>query len=38
VITGWMVAGLGLILLGVALGSGVLRFGRSTEAVEPARP
>jgi drug/metabolite transporter (DMT)-like permease len=37
-ITGWMVAGLGLILLGVALGSGVLRVGRSTEAVEPARP
>jgi drug/metabolite transporter (DMT)-like permease len=37
-ITGWMVAGLGLILLGVALGSGVIRVGRSTEAVEPARP
>jgi drug/metabolite transporter (DMT)-like permease len=37
-ITGWMVAGLGLILLGVALGSGVLRFGRSAEVVEPARP
>jgi drug/metabolite transporter (DMT)-like permease len=37
-ITGWMVAGLGLILLGVALGSGVLRVGRRTEAVEPARP
>jgi drug/metabolite transporter (DMT)-like permease len=37
-ITGWMVAGLGLILLGVALGSGVLRFGRSAEIAEPARP
>ncbi len=37
-ITGWMVAGLGLILLGVALGSGVLRFGRSAEVAEPARP
>jgi drug/metabolite transporter (DMT)-like permease len=37
-ITGWMVAGLGLILLGVALGSGVLRVGRSPEVVEPARP
>jgi drug/metabolite transporter (DMT)-like permease len=37
-ITGLMVAGLGLILLGVALGSGVLGFGRSAEVVEPARP
>ncbi|HET9673519.1 MAG TPA: DMT family transporter [Gaiellaceae bacterium] len=37
-ITGLMVAGLVLILLGVALGSGVLRFGRSPEVVEPARP
>ena len=37
-ITGWMVAGLALILLGVALGSGVVRFGRRAEAVEPAHP
>ena len=33
-----MLAGLALILFGVALGSGVVRFGRSAEAVEPARP
>ena len=33
-----MLVGLALILSGVALGSGVLRFGRSAEAVEPARP
>jgi drug/metabolite transporter (DMT)-like permease len=37
-ITGWMVAGLGLILLGVALGSGVLRLGRRSELAEPAHP
>ena len=37
-ITGWMVAGLGLILLGVALGSGVLRLGRRAEVAEPVHP
>jgi drug/metabolite transporter (DMT)-like permease len=37
-ITGWMVVGLALILAGVALGSGLLRPGPSSEAVEPARP
>jgi drug/metabolite transporter (DMT)-like permease len=37
-ITGWMVAGLVLILAGVALGSGLLRPSQSPEAVEPARP
>ena len=37
-ITGWMVAGLVLILVGVALGSGVLRMTRPPEAVAPVRP
>ena len=37
-VTGWMIAGLLLILSGVALGSGVLRPARAPEAVEPARP
>ena len=37
-ITGWMVAGLALILLGVALGSGVLRMTRPPDAVAPVRP
>ncbi len=37
-ITGWMVAGLALILVGVALGSGVLRMTRPPEAVAPVRP
>jgi drug/metabolite transporter (DMT)-like permease len=38
VVTGWMVFGLGLILSGVALGSGLLKPGaRPAEAVEPAR-
>jgi drug/metabolite transporter (DMT)-like permease len=38
VITGLMVLGLGLILAGVALGSGLLRPVGRAEAVEPARP
>jgi drug/metabolite transporter (DMT)-like permease len=33
-----MLVGLALILSGVSLGSGVVRFGRRAEAVEPARP
>jgi drug/metabolite transporter (DMT)-like permease len=37
-VTGWMIAGLLLILSGVALGSGVLRPARAPEAAEPARP
>jgi drug/metabolite transporter (DMT)-like permease len=37
-VTGWMIAGLLLILSGVALGSGLLRPARAAEAVEPARP
>jgi drug/metabolite transporter (DMT)-like permease len=37
VVTGWMVFGLGLILSGVALGSGLLKPG-ARPAVEPARP
>jgi drug/metabolite transporter (DMT)-like permease len=37
-VTGWMIAGLLLILSGVALGSGLLRPGRVAEAPEPARP
>jgi drug/metabolite transporter (DMT)-like permease len=37
-VTGWMIAGLLLILSGVALGSGVLRPARAAEAPEPARP
>ena len=38
VITGWMIVGLGLILAGVALGSGLLKPVEKVEAVEPARP
>ena len=37
-ITGWMVAGLVLILAGVALGSGLLRPSPAPEVIEPARP
>jgi drug/metabolite transporter (DMT)-like permease len=37
-VTGSMIAGLLLILSGVALGSGVLRPARAAEAPEPARP
>ena len=37
-ITPWMVVGLALILVGVALGSGLLRPSPSPQAVEPARP
>jgi drug/metabolite transporter (DMT)-like permease len=39
-VTGWMIAGLLLILSGVALGSGLVRptRARRPEAAEPARP
>jgi drug/metabolite transporter (DMT)-like permease len=36
-VTGWMLAGLALILSGVALGSGILRPSPAAEAPQPAR-
>jgi drug/metabolite transporter (DMT)-like permease len=37
-VTVWMLVGMGLILSGVALGSGLLRPSPPAEAIEPARP